>query len=170
MLPTLEKFGITPPVYIRKIDSRGRWDPEECKSVEERTKRVVDSLFRQEVYSIWLVTSDSDFYGVVASLSARRTPNQQDIDFIWITEEELQEVGIVAQAEPEGDCLAVKELHFNAVINSNQATKLCYNLITKNREAKRCRKKDTSLILEDKEAMGCKAIKGDVVRCRCELK
>lgn len=169
MLPTLKEFGITSPVYIRKIDSRGRWNPEECKSVEERAEKVANSLFKEEVYSIWLVTSDSDFYGAVASLSAKRTPKQQDVDFIWITEEELQEVGIVAQPKPEGDCLAVNNLHFNAEINSIQARKLCYNLITKNREPKRCTKKATSLILQEKEAMGCKAIKSNIVRCKCEV-
>lgn len=170
MLPTLKEFGIMPPVFIRKIDSRGRWNPEDCRTVEDRAKRVADSLFREEVYSLWLVTSDLDFYGIVASLSARRTPKHQDIDFIWITEEELKEVGIVPKPESEGACLNVQSLHFNAQITSDEATKLCYNIMLKKRDAQRCKKKATTLILEYKEQMGCKAIRNDSLQCRCELK
>lgn len=168
MLPTLAEFGAQFPVFIRKIDSRVRWNPEGCNSIEERANLVAERLFTKEVYSIWRVTSDLEFYGVIASLSAGRNPRNQDIDFIWITEEELQEVGMIIEQKPEGDCLYVQKLHFNTRIDNHTAKRLCYNLLTKGREAKRCKKNQTTQILEYQDKLGCKAIKSNSMKCGCE--
>ncbi|MCL1470775.1 hypothetical protein [Argonema antarcticum] len=168
MLPTLAEFGAQFPVFIRKIDSRARWNPEGCNSIEERANRVAERLFTKDVYSIWRVTSDLEFYGVIASLSATRNPRNQDIDFIWITEEELQEVGITIEKKIEGDCLYVQKLHFNTRIDNDTAKRLCYNLLTKGREANRCKKNQTIQILEYQEKRGCKAVKSNLIQCECE--
>lgn len=170
MPPTLKGLGINPPVFIRKIDSRGHWDPEECSNDEERATRVANRIFKEEVCSLWLVRSDSDFYGIVASLSARRSPKQQDINFIWVTEQELKELDISLKLVSEGACLDVENLHYNADISSNQAIKLCRKLITENRNPMRCKKKDTTSILAEKEQMGCRAMKSTTKKCSCELK
>lgn len=168
MLPNLEEFGINPPVYIRKIDSRSRWNPEGCSNDEERAKRIADSLFKEEVYSLWKVNSNDEFYGVIASLSSRRNPKHQDIDFIWIMEEELQEVGIKPEAIPEGDCLFVQNLHFNAQINNTKAEQLCLNLLRKGRQAQRCKRNTTKKILEYQANRQCKAANSNFLQCRCE--
>lgn len=169
MLPTLEDFGISAPVYIRKIDNINRWNPEGCSNIEERAKRVADSLFREDVYSLWKVASDEEFYGVIASLSARRNPKDQNIDFIWILEQDLQEVHIVTELKVEGDCLDVQELHYNARIDTMAAQKLCYNLIIKGREAKRCKRAQTKLILEYQGEKGCKATSSNFSKCSCQV-
>lgn len=54
----VERFDVQPPVYIRKIDSRARWEIE-GNNVKERAQKVADSLFKSEVSSIWLVKSES---------------------------------------------------------------------------------------------------------------
>lgn len=168
MLPSIEEFGIQPPVYIRKINSRTHWDPEGCKTIEERAKRVSDRLFRDSIYSIWLVRSNKEFYGLIASLSAKRNPRHQDIDFIWITEHELKEVDITLEPIEEGDCLYVQKLHYNTRINDAQAERLCYNMLLKDRKAQRCKKKNTISILEYQENLGCKAITNNLNQCVCE--
>lgn len=102
MLPTLSEFGIEAPVFIRKIDSRARWNPEECSTIEERARVVAEKLFRDpdNLYSIWRVRTDQELYSVIASLSEYRSPKNQNIDFIWMTEKELQEVGINPENQP----------------------------------------------------------------------
>lgn len=169
MLPKLEDFDVKPPAYIRKIDSRGRWNPEDCKDENERVQKVVERVFRAEIYSIWLVKSEPDFYGVIASLSAGRNPKNQDIDFICITSDELDEVGIKLDAVEEGKCLDVQKLHFNARIDQDTALKLCEKLIVREeRKAQRCKKAKTKLILEYQESRGCKATDSQREKCECE--
>jgi len=169
MLPKLEEFDVQPPAYIRKIDSRTHWNPENCENENERVQKVVERVFRDEIYSIWLVNSALDFYGVIASLSARRNPKNQAIDFICITRDELDEVGIKLDAVEEGKCLDVQNLHFNARIDKDRALKLCGNLILReDRKAQRCQKTKTQLILEHQESRGCKATDTHLEKCQCE--
>ena len=171
MLPTLSEFGINAPVYIRKIDSRARWHPEGCNTLEERVSVVAEKLFREpeNLYSIWLVSTDQEFYSVVAALSEYRSPRNQNIDFIWMTKEELKQVGMNPTNHPEGSCLHAQKLHFNVHIDPHKAENLCDCLIRQGREAKRCAKKThTTLILTHQEQIGCKATKSNLVSCMCE--
>ncbi|MEA5618761.1 hypothetical protein VB711_13065, partial [Cronbergia sp. UHCC 0137] len=110
MLPTLDSFGLKSPVYIRKIDKARHWNPEDCASQEERAERAAKDIFSNGINSLYLVKSNDDFYAMVAAISARRNPKQQDIHFIWMTDEELKEVGIEVEAVVEGDCLQAKYL------------------------------------------------------------
>lgn len=170
MLPTLAELGIEAPAYIRKIDSRVRWNPEGWNTIEERARLVAEKLFREpaNLYSIWLVSTDQEFYSVVASLSEYRSPKNQDIDFIWMTESELQEVGISAENKPEGGCLHAQNLHFNVQIDLRVAEELCAYLLRKGREAKRCKKSNTALILAHQKQLGCKATDSHLENCECE--
>ena len=171
MPPTLSEFSIEAPVFIRKIDSRARWNPEGCNTVKERAKVVAENLFREpgDLYSIWLVSTDQELYSVVASLSEYRSSKNKNIDFIWMTEEELQEVGISPKNQPEGGCLHARNLHFNVQIEPRMAEKLCEHLICKGRDANRCEKKaHTTLILAHQEQLGCKATDSDLADCKCE--
>lgn len=170
-LPTLSEFGIDSPVFIRKIDSRGHWNPEGCKTLAERARAITKKLFKssERQYSIWLVRQDQEFYGVIASLSAGRSPRNQDIDFIWMTESELAEVGITLESVTEGDCLQVRELHFNAQIDQASAENLCLSLLNKEREAQRCKKKPHIIpILEHQKKIGCRATEAGQSTCECE--
>ena len=60
MIPTLSELGIEAPAYIRKIDSRARWNPEGCNTIEERARVIAEKLFREpaNLYSIWLVSTE----------------------------------------------------------------------------------------------------------------
>ncbi|HLO83721.1 MAG TPA: hypothetical protein VK203_01730 [Nostocaceae cyanobacterium] len=167
MLPTLDDFGVPTPVYIRKLDSRTHWNPEGCINQQERVQRIAERIFKHSVNSLWLINSNQDFYGMVASLSAKRNPRQQDIDFIWITEEELNEVGINFKQVVEGDCLHAQSLHYNADIDQEQAKKLCEILTSKGRETKRCKRKQTEEIIKYLENSGCKALVANYLRCKC---
>lgn len=164
----VDNFDVELPAYIRKIDSRARWEVE-GDSIAERAQKVTESLFRGEVYSIWLVNSDTEFYGIVASLSANRTPRNQIIDFICITQKDLNEIGVEIEAIPEGDCLAVQKLHFNMRINNSTALGLCKKLIAEGRKAHRCKKYETTSILKHQASRGCKATENISARCTCEL-
>ena len=171
MLPSLLDFGIQPPAYIREIRSRTRWEPEGCNTIEERARAVAESLFDKptHLYSIWLVSTDQEFYGVVASRTDDRNPREQDIDFIWVTEDELQEVGLIADKKSEGKCLNVRHLHFNVTIEPLMAEKLCKYLMSKGREAKRFAKRvHTKPVLEHQKKLGCKAANSNLEHCECE--
>jgi len=127
MLPSLSDFGIDVPSYIREIRSRTRWNPEGCNTIEERARVVAGSLFNEanHLYSIWLVSTEQELYSVIACRTDNRNPRERDIDFIWIAEDELQEIGIVPENQPEGNCLNAKHLHFNVIIEPLVAEKLC---------------------------------------------
>lgn len=171
MLPTLSDFGISFPVYIRKLNNRNHWQPQDCNTLAARAGAVAKKIFNdpEGIYSLWRVSTDQEFYGVVASLSANRSPKNQDLDFIWIAESELEEFGIEAQLSPEGDCRYVQNLHFNARINSVQAEALCFCLMNRDREAQRCKEKPhTTPILDHQAQLGCKATETEREACKCE--
>jgi hypothetical protein len=171
MLPTLSDFGINPPIYLRKINSRGHWHPQDCDTLAERASAVSKKLFNSptNVYSLWRVDTDQAFYGVIASLSANRSPKNQDFDFIWITEFELQKLDIKVQLSSEGDCLYVQNMHFNVLITPSNAEILCFDLINCGRDAQRCKKKpQTTPILTYQSLLGCKATETEHQSCKCE--
>jgi hypothetical protein len=168
MLPTLEDFGVETPAYIRKI-KRPDWHPEDCKNQQERAQKIAINIFSDGVNSLYLVKSNEDFYAsVVATIINTKNPKDQKFDFIWITEEELQEVGIKFELVIEGNCSHSQKLHFNAFIDTNIACKLCENLLSKNREDKRCNKQKTIEIFNHLESLGCKAIEPNSPNCKCE--
>lgn len=165
-LPQLQDFNLNPPIFLRKIQSRARWNPE-CSSIEDKVKKIVEGVFNEEIYSIWQINSNEDFYGFVASISSTRNPRNQDIDFISITNEELQESGIQIQQINEGNCLAVQNLHYNASIDKHQAIALCQILVNRNRQAQRCKRRQTESILEYQRQKGCFAVAEDSKSCIC---
>lgn len=168
MLPTLEDFGVQTPAYIRKINKSRHWNPEGCNSQQERAQKAALDIFEDGINSLYLVKLDQDFYATIVAISANRNPQDQNFDFIWITEEELQEAGINFELVIEGACLHSQKIHFNASINKQSACELCENIMSKNREAKRCKRKDTKEILNHLENLGCKAIVPNTRNCKCE--
>lgn len=168
MLPTLEDFGVKTPAYIRKINKLTHWNPEDCNSQQERAHKAAVNIFDDGVNSLYLVKSNEDFYATIVAISANRNPKDQNFDFIWITEEELQEVGINFELVIEGACLHSQKIHFNAFLDTNVAFQLCENMMSKNREAKRCKKKDTKEVLNHLESLGCKALALNSPNCKCE--
>ncbi len=63
----------------------------------------------------------------------------------------------------------VKSLHFNAKISGEIAKKLCYILMEKGTEPKRCSKEKMKLILQYQKSLGCKATETTDDSCACEL-
>ncbi|HBC42980.1 MAG TPA: hypothetical protein DCZ88_14130 [Pseudanabaena sp.] len=170
MLPTLADFDIRSGVFIRKLNKLTHWHPQEGDNdLSLRAKLASEKIFPDErKHSLWYVSTESEFYGVVASMTATATPKNRDIDFIWIEESELQEVGVVFENVPNGNCLYVKSLHFDADINKSIFHDLCYNLMSKQREAYRCKKRQTTCILEYQRQIGCKSTDIDAESCECQ--
>jgi hypothetical protein len=111
----------------------------------KRAKLASELLFKEpdNLYSLWLINTEEDFYGVLASLSANRNSANKPADFICIKESELKQLNIYYTKEPEGKCLKVESLHFNAFIDERVAASLCYILMQQGVEAKRCSKQNT---------------------------
>jgi hypothetical protein len=170
MLPTLVDFDIPSGVFIRKLNKLTHWHPQEGDNdLSLRAKLASEKIFADErKHSLWYVSTENEFYGVVASLTATATPKNRDIDFIWIEESELQEVGVVFEKIPNGECSQVKSLHFDAEINKSVFQNLCYNLMGKQREAYRCKKRQTTCILEYQRKIGCKSTDTDLESCECQ--
>ena len=169
MLPTLELFNITTPVFIRKIDKSGHWNPEGCNNnLEKRAEKVSEKIFKNPVCSLWKVALDEEFYGIIASLSANRKIKVQEFNFIWITQEELEKVNITIQPESQGECLYVKDLHFDIQIDSLLAQKLCRILFEKERKAEACKKSIIQDILNHQQSKNCKAINETLLDCVCQ--
>lgn len=171
MLPSLTELGFESPSYLRKINNRTHWHPQEGdNNLTIRAQLAAEKLFNEQnsLYSLWYISNKDQFYCVVASLTANANPRDRNIDFILIGESELNDVNISLSNSPEGDCLNVQHLHFNALINLIAAQNLCYNLMDKGREAQRCKKQQTKLILEYKHQLGCKAVNKSSLVCQCE--
>ncbi len=172
ILPGLANFNIHKPGYIRKLNNRNHWNPEDSETVEERAKAVVQRLFAnpEHIYSLWFVETAEQFYGVVAALSAGRTPKNQNLDFLWIDAEELASASAELTQISEGQCLFVRDLHFNAHIDPQSAEKLCLIMIQAGRDAQRCKRSPhTTPILEYQARKGCKATETDRGNCDCEV-
>jgi hypothetical protein len=157
MIPTLAELGVLTPAYIRKINKKAHWDPEGCNGINERVQLVVEKVFKQDEYSVWKVATDSEFYGVIASLTANKHPKNCDIDFIWIAESDFNTIGIQLRQLQEGKCECVEHLHFNIKSEKSLAEDLCRSLFEQDRQAIRCRKKQTELILDYQKSLGCRA-------------
>ncbi|MFM2312012.1 MAG: hypothetical protein RLZZ04_1288 [Cyanobacteriota bacterium] len=157
-IPTLDQFGIEPPVFVRKIDNKNRWIEHDLGSISDRARKIAINVFNAEICSLWWIKSDEDFHGFVASISSNRSPQNQNIDFIWMTKKDLELAKIECKNIPEGDCLAVKNLHYNATIDEKKAILLCSELIKRQQEPQRCRKKQTELILQQQRAKRCVAV------------
>lgn len=172
MLLNLTDFGINKPGYIRKLNNRNHWNPKSCPALKDRVRAVVPKLFSnsEHLYSLWYIETAEQFYGVIASLSAGRTPRNQDIDFLWIAAEELSEASIKLTQVSEGKCLFVRDLHYNAYVNPDSAEQLCFFLMQADRQAQRCKKNPhTKPILEYQTEKGCKATDSDRDGCDCEV-
>lgn len=168
MLPTLQEFGIDRPVFLRKINSRAHWNPEGVTDNHDRARQVAERLFQSPrgIYSLWRIATEQEFYSVIGALSATRSPQNQDIDFIWMYE--LEASDIVMEPVEEGECLHAQPLHFNARIDQASTINLCYRLINAGRVAYRCKRKATASILENQKSWGCKAYVKQSDSCRCE--
>jgi hypothetical protein len=165
-LPTLDTFDIIPPVFIRKINSRNRWIQYSSEEEEDRDKKIANDVFNAEKCSLWWVNSDEDFYGFVASISANRSPQNQNIDFILIPKEDLDELNIKYEQISEGDCLAVKHLHYDALIKEEQAILICRKHLNIDRQPQRCNKRQTQAILEHQKQKGCVAVTKNPQSCQ----
>lgn len=104
MLPILEDFGIRCPVYLRKINSLAHWNPEGVSNNYDRALQVAERLFQspQGIYSFWEVATNEEFYSVIGALSALKSPQNQDINFIWLKESEILDIEV--EPVPEGSC------------------------------------------------------------------
>lgn len=169
-LPELEDFDIQKPGYIRKLDSRSRWHPEGCETLEDRAKAVVQRIFAnpKHIYSLWFVENKDQFYGVVAELSAGRSSKNKNLDFLWIDAAELVAAAVDLTQKTEGKCLLVCDLHFDARIDLTSANALCLLMIQAGRNAQRCKKKHTTEILSSQKKKGCKTTETSREQCKCE--
>ena len=171
MLPTLRDLEIKPGSFIRKLDNRNHWNAyKDSSDLTQASQLIAEKVFNEqsEKYSLWYVSTEQEFYGVLAALTANATPKDRNIDFIWIAEHELKEVSIAFENIPEGSCVHVQRLHFDAVINQRIAQQLCYNLIAQERISLRCNKAQTILVLEHQHQLGCKAVDTNFQICECE--
>jgi hypothetical protein len=171
MLPTLTDLGVQAGCYIRKIDRRTHWRPEGCdEDLSARSSLAAEKVFRpnEKTYCFWYVETDHEFYGVIASLIANATPKDRDIDFIWMTQDELDYIGVALHHVPEGNCRHVQNLHFEAEILPSTAQALCYHLMAIGRESYRCKKKNTTAIHQHQIQIGCNAVNLEATDCKCE--
>ena len=171
-LPTLSDFSLTAPIYIRKLDARSHWNPEGTNgNLNERATLAAEKVFKEKnrVCCFWLVTTDLEFYGMVAAISTDRSPQDQNIDFIGIFQDELDEASIHMKQVPEGECLRVQNLHYEADISEDVAKNLCLILMEKQIETSRCKRAQTKLILGYQRKINCKALIQDPsLPCQCQ--
>jgi hypothetical protein len=169
ILPILQDFDISSPVFIRKLDKRSDWDPDVVDT--DRPRRVAEMAFQDadRIFSLYYVTNSQEFYSAIVALNANRSPQNNNTDFIWITREELTRVGIQPELFPEGRCRQASGRHFNATISMAAAIALCQDLFRTERQAYRCAKKSTVAILAEYRTLGCYALIPESIQCKCAV-
>ncbi|WP_204106747.1 MULTISPECIES: hypothetical protein [Spirulina sp. CCY15215] len=92
-------------------------------------------------------------------------------NFIWLTDQELDSVGIKKNQIMEGRCLFAQKLHYDIEVQKESAIQLCDLLKQDNRQSLRCKKKQQiKSILTHQEKIGCKALNDNQELCQCQLK
>ncbi len=169
LLTELDGLEIDFPCYIRKIDNRNHWNGLEG-NINQCVQKAVEKLFNEQdnLYSLWYLKTREQFLGVVASLTTYANPKKRNIDFICIKEEDLIEAKIQFYQVPEGRCIYVQKLHFDAEIDKKSAEMLCRSLMNKNIIAKRCKKKVTEQILAYQQQLKCLATDLTINNCTKE--
>ncbi len=163
-----DKYGITLPVYIHKIDRNSYWNCED--GIEQGVENALNNVFNSHdyIYSLWLITSEQDLHCVAATLNANRGSPSEEIPFIWITQKDLEQIGLSSVQVDEGKCIYAQKLHFNVTIEPSKAKELCYLLMDKIKKAARCTKKEMKLVVEVQEKRGCQAYKNHPEACNCK--
>ncbi len=163
-----DKYDIKLPVYIHKIDRSSYWVCED--GIEQGVENALNNIFNSHdyIYSIWLVTSEQDLCCVAATLNANRGSPTEEIPFIWMTQEDLEHIGLIPVHVDEGQCIYAQKLHFNVSIEPNKAKELCYLLMSKVKKSAKCTKKQMKLVVDIQQNRGCKAYKNRLEVCNCE--
>lgn len=163
-----EKYSIDLPVYIHKIDRNSYWVCED--GIEQGVENALNNIFNSHdfIYSLWLINSEQDLHCVAATLNANRASPKEEIPFIWMTQGDLDQVGVVPIQLDEGKCLYAQKLHFNVTLEPNQAKELCYLLMNKIKKASKCTKSEMKLVVEAQKTRGCKAYENHPEVCDCE--
>lgn len=105
---------------------------------------------------------------VAATLNANRNSPAEQIPFIWITREDLEQIGLIPVQVDEGECIYARKLHFNVTIEPNQAKELCYLLMGNSRNSAKCTKGEMKSVVEVQTNGGCKAYQNHPEVCKCE--
>ena len=167
MPPALLDLGIqVTPAHIHKI-RHTFWNSVE--DFEQRANNAVARIFNdpEHLYSFWRVESEMDFYCIAASLNAGRSSPSEEIGFIWVTATELQSFNLTPQQSEEGKCLYARKLHYDVLISSTEAYEFCLNLMRKQREACRCKKKQMQSIVDHLTEKGCQVYCDPNTECIC---
>ena len=159
------QFGISEPVLARKISNKNLWS-RYLPYVKGTAIDIASDIFTaQKDNSLYLLEDDDDVRGFVASLNGPRTPQNQRLDFICMTEADLRSAQIKYQQTCGTQCLAVKDKHFDAEIDEQQAIKLCEILLSRKEQAYRLTKSDVKEILAIQREKGCISVVKDSSVC-----
>lgn len=137
LLTEIKKLEIDLPCYIRKINGLAKWNGLQG-DINQRIQQAVSKNFDYQgnIYSLWYLEEIEQFLGVVAIMRGHEKPDT--FDFICIKHEDLMKAEISLKHISNGDCIYVKNLHFDAEIDQKKAENLCTILIYKNILAQRC--------------------------------
>ena len=157
------------PVFLRKIDKRSHWG-HETDSAESRIATASADVFKSggQLFSLFRVADDEQFYRIVVGLNARRASLAQQIDFVAFTESEIVSAQIeLLETEGETECVAANRLHVDASpMTSHSISQLCQEAFAVNRQVLRITKSEASEIVARMEVDGCKAVVRDAF-CEC---
>lgn len=169
LLKEIDKLEINFPCFIRKIDGLTKWNGLEGNE-DLRIQQAIEKNFYEQdnIYSLWYLENIEQFLGVIACLTTYANPKKRNIDFIGIKEEDLIKAKIEFNRVPEGRCIYVKNLHFDAQIYKKSAEMLCRSLMSQNIMAKRCNKKLTEQILAYQQQLKCLATDLTINNCTKE--
>lgn len=164
LLNKIKELEIGLPCYIRKINKLTKWNGL-GGNIDQRAKQAVERNFyeNENIYSLWHLEEIEQFLGIIAIMRGRQRPDT--FDFICIKENDLIQAGIIFKPVTEGQCIYVRDLHFNATIDKIKAEKLCKILIERKVEARRCKKELTKQILDYQEKLGCYSTKSIIQNC-----
>lgn len=160
--------GLDLPFYIRKLNKRSDWgDPSDA--LERRVDYAIDSAFRSEknMFSFYRVRNDAELAIVIVALNAHRARLTSTLDFIAVTEMELQDAQIKILENPgETSCDLANLLHVDVKPSTDRSIReLCQSAMSLNRSSARISKPQAKNFVEWASSYYCHAMEG-VSKCK----
>ncbi len=144
-VPTIaHTLGVSPPVFLRKLDRKRDWGVE-TDPLDARLAAVVQRVFLEDQFfpniSFYLVQSDDDLRRVALAFNGNRDSLTEILDLVAFLPAEFQAAGLVPHRTPGNTLCHFANLTHHDLPDTTTAQELealCRQAMTAGRIAARC--------------------------------
>jgi len=163
-----EKFGTSPPFFVRKVDRKGHWGD---------ATRIIEHVFPVDndgTISVYLVATAEELTRIAVALNANRVATnprgaslREPVFFVAIRKDEFGEIEL-QQIDGLTDCTFAKKKHYGALVprgTEDKRKRLVNLLLNEGRQPSKLTKSVVGQAVNQAEADGCYAVVPDSNGC-----